>query len=68
MIRDSYRIGVPASGNYEVIFNSDSDFYAGSNAGSHSIIYADDTAWMNQPASLALTLPPLAGLILKISN
>lgn len=68
MIRDNYRIGVPASGIYEVIFNSDSDFYAGSNAGSHSSIYADDTAWMNQPASLALTLPPLAGLILKISN
>ena len=68
VIRENYRIGVPASGNYEVIFNSDSDFYAGSNAGSHSSIYADDTAWMNKPASLALTLPPLAGLILKISH
>jgi len=68
VIRDNYRIGVPGSGDYEVIFNSDSSFYSGSNAGSHSIIHADDTPWMNQPASLSLSLPPLAALVLKMHN
>ena len=65
VIRENYRIGVPSSGEYEVIFNSDSDYYSGSNAGSHSIVNATDTAWMNRPASLELSLPPLAGLIIK---
>ena len=65
VVRENYRIGVPENGQYEVIFNSDSDFYAGSNAGSATIISSNNMAWMNQPASLAITLPPLAGLILK---
>lgn len=65
VIRDNYRIGVPTMGDYEVIFNSDSIHYAGSNAGSHSVIQAENTAWMNQPASLVLSLPPLACLVLK---
>ncbi|MDH5766078.1 MAG: 1,4-alpha-glucan branching protein GlgB [Gammaproteobacteria bacterium] len=65
VIRENYRIGVPETGNYEIIFNSDSSFYAGSNAGSHSSIMTNSTPWMNQAASLSLTLPPLAGLVIK---
>ncbi|MDH5517586.1 MAG: 1,4-alpha-glucan branching protein GlgB [Gammaproteobacteria bacterium] len=65
IIRDNYRIGVPENASYEIIFNSDSDFYSGSNAGSSALIRADDMPWMNQPASLSLSLPPLAGLVLK---
>jgi len=66
VIRENYRIGVPEAGEYEIIFNSDSEFYAGSNSGSHSIIQSDDAEWMNRPSSLSLTLPPLAGLIIRI--
>ena len=65
VIRDNYRIGVPEMGDYEVIFNSDSNYYSGSNTGSHSFIVAENTTWMNLPASLTLSLPPLAGLVLK---
>lgn len=65
VIRNNYRIGVPELGIYEVIFNSDSFHYAGSNAGSHSAIHTENITWMNQPASLRLNLPPLAGLVLK---
>ncbi|MFW2439671.1 MAG: alpha amylase C-terminal domain-containing protein, partial [Arenicellales bacterium] len=65
IIRENYRIGVPEMGNYEVIFNSDSAYYSGSDAGSPSVVQAGDTAWMNRPASLMLSLPPLAGLVLK---
>ncbi|MDH5423972.1 MAG: 1,4-alpha-glucan branching protein GlgB [Gammaproteobacteria bacterium] len=65
VIRDNYRIGAPENGDYEIIFNSDSEYYSGSNAGSHSKISSEAVAWMNQPASLTLSLPPLAGLILK---
>jgi len=65
VIRENYRIGVPSTGQYEVIFNSDSDYYSGSNAGCDSPIHAEEIAWMNRPASLVLTLPPLAGIVLK---
>jgi 1,4-alpha-glucan branching enzyme len=65
VIRENYRIGVPEAGDYEVIFNSDSSFYSGSDAGSHSILHAESDAWMSRPASLSLDLPPLAGLVLK---
>lgn len=65
VIRENYRVGVPSSGQYEIIFNSDSEFYAGSNTGNFSIVSADDTAWMNQNSSISLTLPPLAGILLK---
>jgi len=65
VVRDNYRIGVPFTGDYEVIFNSDSDYYSGSNAGSHSILQTEDIAWMNRAASLTLSLPPLAGLVIK---
>ncbi len=65
VVRENYRIGVPSDGKYEVIFNSDSDYYAGSNAGSFATILAEKKPWMNQQASIALTLPPLAGILLK---
>jgi len=65
VIRDNYRIGVPTAGDYEIIFNSDSDYYAGSNAGSAAGITTENTPWMNRPFSLNLSLPPLAGLLLR---
>jgi len=67
VIRENYRIGVPQTGSYEIIFNSDAEYYAGSNAGSQPDLIAEDMAWMNRDASLELTLPPLAALILKKS-
>ena len=67
VIRENYRIGVPQTGSYEIIFNSDAEYYAGSNAGSQPSLIAEDIAWMNRGASLELTLPPLAALILKKS-
>jgi len=66
VVRSNYQIGVPATGRYRVIFNSDSEFYSGSNVGSYSDINAEDMPWMNRPASLQLSLPPLAGLVLKL--
>ena len=65
VVRHDYRIGVPQGGEYEIIMNSDSEFYAGSNAGSQPLIQTDAISWMGRPVSLSLTLPPLAGLVLK---
>jgi len=68
IVRNNYRIGVPGTGRYEIIFNSDSDYYSGSNAGGYSVIEAENTPWMNRDASIEISLPPLAGLIIKKIN
>ena len=64
-----YRIGVPEAGVYREIFNSDSEFYGGSNMGNGGgAVVADELSWMNQPFSLSLTLPPLAAVILQLEH
>ena len=63
--RPDYRIGAPRPGEYKEILNSDSEIYAGSNAGNLGSIHTQNTPMHNQPQSLELTIPPLAGLILK---
>lgn len=63
--RKGYRIGVPRPGVYYEIFNSDSHFYDGSNVGNGAAA-TQPQPWMNQNQSILLTLPPLAGIILKM--
>ncbi|MFO1399598.1 MAG: 1,4-alpha-glucan branching protein GlgB [Steroidobacteraceae bacterium] len=63
--RDQYRIGVPEPGRYRVILNSDSEWYGGSNTGSGLPLEARPEPLHGQPASLALTLPPLGALLLR---
>jgi 1,4-alpha-glucan branching enzyme len=64
--RHDYRIGVPRGGWYREIFNSDSEFYAGGNVGNGpNAMQAEERPWMDRPYSVSVTLPPLAGIILK---
>jgi 1,4-alpha-glucan branching enzyme len=62
--RRGYRIGVPKAGEYRECFNSDSHHYGGSDIGNAGVLTAVDQTWMGRPASLVLTVPPLAGLVL----
>ncbi|MCW9012859.1 MAG: 1,4-alpha-glucan branching protein GlgB [Gammaproteobacteria bacterium] len=63
--RENYRIGVPEPGVYEEILNSDSEYYAGSNVSNGVNIHSENVEWMNRPCSVSLTLPPLAGIVLR---
>jgi 1,4-alpha-glucan branching enzyme len=65
--RHGYRIGVPRSGRYREILNTDSMFYGGSNVGRGEIV-AEDVPQHGRPYSLNLTLPPLATLYLESIN
>ena len=65
--REAYRIGVPQAGVYREIFNSDSNYYDGSNMGNGGAIASEDIPWMNRPCSVSLTLPPLAGIVLELT-
>ena len=62
--RQGYRIGVPDRGRYREIFNSDSIHYVGSNVNNGTGMVPEPGPWMNQPNSICITLPPLAGIIL----
>ncbi len=66
--RYGYRIGVPRLGAYREILNSDSSYYGGSNVGNgEGPLHAEEVPWMNQPYSIQVTVPPLAGIILRPS-
>jgi len=62
--RENYRIAVPELGQYQVILNSDSEFYGGGNIGNNTVLTAEDKPCSDSPYSIAVTLPPLAGLVL----
>jgi 1,4-alpha-glucan branching enzyme len=63
--RRGYRIGVPQSGGWREIFNSDSGFYGGSNVGNEGRVEAASIAAHGRPHSVELVLPPLATVFLR---
>ncbi len=64
VVRADYRIGVPQSGRYYEIFNSDSEFYGGGNKGNGSGLNTLGVPLHGQPDSLSVTLPPLGAFVL----
>jgi 1,4-alpha-glucan branching enzyme len=65
VVRHGYRIGVPASGTYEEVLNTDDTRYAGSGVGNAGGVEAEDVPAHGRLHSLSLTLPPLATIVLK---
>jgi 1,4-alpha-glucan branching enzyme len=64
--RHQYRLGVPQPGYYKEVFNSDAACYGGSDLGNGHGCQSDAIPWMNNPVSISLDLPPLAGVILQL--
>jgi 1,4-alpha-glucan branching enzyme len=62
--RTGYRVGCPTPGFWREVFNSDSEWYGGSNQGNGAGLVAEDLPWMGHGHSLVITLPPLAAVIL----
>jgi 1,4-alpha-glucan branching enzyme len=65
--RRGYRIGVPRGGVYQEIFNTDSEMFGGSNVGNGGAVVAEDVPCHSRPASMLVTLPPLAVAVFKPS-
>ncbi|MCC5914662.1 MAG: 1,4-alpha-glucan branching protein GlgB [Balneolaceae bacterium] len=63
-LHEAYKFGVPEACEYEVVLNSDSEYYGGSNAGP-TVIKGQEGAWHSQECNITVTVPPLAGLILR---
>ncbi|MEX0778886.1 MAG: 1,4-alpha-glucan branching protein GlgB [Balneolales bacterium] len=63
----NYKFGVPKAGAYEILVNSDSHFYCGSNVENHDM-NALTGKWHNQPAHLSLSIPPLSGMLIRLKS
>ena len=68
VVRHDYRIGVPASGSYSEIFNSDLSRYGGSGVFNDGSVTSEDHALHGFLQSIELTLPPLGVLALERSE
>jgi 1,4-alpha-glucan branching enzyme len=68
MPREGYVLGAPVPGNYEILLNSDSEYYGGSNFPTASILTTHSGQADGQPQHLKVTLPPLSALFLKLSE
>jgi 1,4-alpha-glucan branching enzyme len=65
VLRRDYSIGVPHSGRYREVFNSDAATYGGNNFVNAWPMAAEPGQWQGQPYSIKLTLPPLGVVFLK---
>ena len=62
--RHGYRLGVPAPGVYQEVFNSDAAQYGGSGVVNEPRP-SQDVPWHGQPHSIEFILPPLGAVFLK---
>jgi 1,4-alpha-glucan branching enzyme len=60
-----YRVGLPFGGTWDELLNTDAVEYGGSGVGNFGSLEVEDVPWSGRPASVELTLPPLAALYLK---
>jgi 1,4-alpha-glucan branching enzyme len=60
-----YRIGLPASGTWREVVNTDAEGYAGSGVGNLGVVHADEHGSHGLPASATLSVPPLGALWLR---
>jgi 1,4-alpha-glucan branching enzyme len=62
----AYRLGVPQAGlSWREVLNTDDKRYGGGGAGNASLLLAEPAPAHGRPASVTLTLPPLATLWLR---
>ncbi|MCU1546139.1 MAG: 1,4-alpha-glucan branching protein GlgB, partial [Homoserinimonas sp.] len=60
-----YRVGLPFSGVWEEVINTDAADFGGSGVGNYGTVTATNLPWHGFSASAEVVLPPLAGLWLK---
>ncbi|WP_088347180.1 MULTISPECIES: 1,4-alpha-glucan branching protein GlgB [Rhodomicrobium] len=66
--RPGYRLGLPASGRWREILNTDADIYGGSGMGNLGMIETEEVASHGRPYSARMTLPPLATVWFRLEE
>ena len=62
VVRHGFRMGVPEAGQYRVVLNTDAAEYGGAGTTELELIDVEAVGANGRPASIELTLPPLATL------
>jgi len=68
LVRYNYRLGVPESGFYREIINTDGETYGGSNVGNLGGVQSEAREWMGREHSILIHLPPLATVAFKLEK
>ena len=55
---EDYRVGLPFTGRWREVLNTDAELYGGSGVGNLGAVEAEPQMWHGRPASAALRLPP----------
>ncbi len=55
---ENYRVGLPFTGTWREVLNTDSELYGGSGVGNLGAVVAEARTWHGRPASAAVRLPP----------
>ena len=61
----NFRLGLPASGEWQEILNTDASEFGGSGVGNFGTISANEPGTHGQPHSAVITVPPLASVWFK---
>ena len=64
LVRDGFKVGVPESGVYRTLLNTDDEQYGGSGAGTRTVT-STNNGQHGRSFSIELTLPPLATIFLE---
>lgn len=65
VVRRDFLVGVPQGGHYREVFNSDSEYYGGSNVGNFLGCTAKEPGVQGRPYSISVSLPPLGVAVFK---
>ena len=65
ILRSNYRIGLPQTGRWNEVFNSDAAIYGGSNQGNMGAVTTEEYACHNQRASATFNLPPCSVMVFR---
>jgi 1,4-alpha-glucan branching enzyme len=65
IIRAKYGFGVPASGFYREVMNTDSEYFGGSNVGNSGGVLSQSLPLHGRKHQISVTLPPLAMVAFK---
>ena len=68
VLREDFRVGVPTSGTWKEILNSDDKKYQGSGKVNKKAVVADEMHWNNQDYSIPMILPPLGVSVWKLQK
>ncbi|MEY3017793.1 MAG: hypothetical protein RL336_928 [Pseudomonadota bacterium] len=64
---EGFRLGVPESGHYREILNSDAAIYGGSNQGNVNGAHSEDVPCNHRAQSIVITVPPLSTTVFELN-